>query len=393
MEFTTSDVLRSVKKYVAQLLQEGQSPRVAGAKMVFRPDDAAILAMIDDDTVAFQWDIGAVGGVGALEVLCAGLADGSLSFSDAAAKLMASTWSRADWRSADKNGRLILGSYQGEGWPRPLIYVVNAPGFFQQVLSSQGSWDGNVADGFDPFVLTPGIVPFMVQASASDWNLALSTRRWAERREVLSLGRPYKLVLLDDVWPLSGPWVPNLKDTLQSEQPDDWDVRFFHDAGEFEYPACVIKGVGPTVTRNHGRWYEQTQPITIYAYPTPPALAAQDSGRVQLDAERIRALLLRGFTKTMQPNPAWPGAVAGRIPLYSYDGLDYETGVQGLPDARQPNEYVKVVDVSVDVLPEPNDGRMVAVIADLRVNWKNDTSEDEQPSNVVQEVGLDVGIS
>lgn len=142
---------------------------------------------------------------------------------------------------------------------------------------------------------------------------------------------------------------------------DDWDVRFFHDEGEFEYPVCVVKTVGaPTLVSNQN-WYELTQAYAVYAYPTPPPSATGTASDAHLVAERVRQLLIDAFAAARVD-----GARPMRIPLYDYDGTDPATPAFH----REQADYMRVVGASVDLQQEPNDPRQTVVVADLRLNWR-----------------------
>jgi hypothetical protein len=176
--------------------------------------------------------------------------------------------------------------------------------------------------------------------------------------------------------PVPGPRTPVAADALLPA--DDWDVRFFHDEGEFEYPVCVVKSVGaPTLVSNQN-WYELTQAYAVYAYPTPPPSATGTPSDAHVAAERVRQMLVDAFASARLD-----GARPMRIPLYDYDGLD-----ANLPAAhREQADYMRVVGASVDLQPEPNDPRQTVVVADLRLNWRVPVG-DEPGRGIVRSVEL-----
>jgi hypothetical protein len=350
--YRTEDALRSVKKYVAELLGAAPSP-LAAVKHLPAVDDAAVAPLVTATTRVVHSDFGLSGAV--------------VSFA----------WT--DSTAIDMTGRIRVGRYQGAGWLRAVTMLANAPGYYLKPDGTMGLWSAVASpNDFDRHVFSKDVVAGTTSVSSAIWaaNLAQPTR-FATTWELLDgHGRTYRLAVVRT------PTAPPSFAKVAADSLTDaaaWDTRFFHDRGEFEYPAAIVKAVGPTLTRNQGGYVELTQPLVVYAYPQPPDMAAKEPGEAQVAAERVRDLLVAGFSA---------GRALGRplrIPLYDYDGLDYaEPSGQ-----RQPYDFLRVVDASASVLPEPGDPRQVVVVADLRVSWRRGTDEDAPGSTgVVEEIRL-----
>lgn len=348
MAYTTTDAVRSVKKYVATLLGAADDP-LAAVKQVPRVPDADLAPLIDSTARVVACDFGQ---------------DGSV---------VTKVWTSADVLP-DTADFVVLGRYQGDGWVRQVSLLAAAPGSYLNADGTVSSWAGD-----DPHVFTPGLIAGFTNVSQDDWSKLLSDgTRWARTwdRATAQTDGGYRLAVT-----YSGLQVTPLASVADDALPQgaEWDVRFFHDRGEFEYPVAIVKTVGPTLTKNFGGYVELTQPLTLYAYPTPPDLASTDPGTAQVEAEKTRDLLIAGLTA---------GTDLGRplrIPLYDYDGLGETTW----SDSRQPYDFLRVVDVSVDLQPEPGDPRQLVAIADVRVSWRRSTdpvADDGQ--GVVEEVRL-----
>jgi hypothetical protein len=350
--FTTEDTLRSVKRYVDELVNGDDIP-LAAAKLFPLVDDAALASLVTPATRVVHSDFGVSGAV------------------------VTKMWT--DSTVIDMDGRVRIGRYQGEGWSRAVTLLANAPGYYLKPDGSMGAWvDEAAPNDFDPHVFSKGLVGGVTSCSSSEWASLLNDSARMKGTWVVTSasGRPYRIAVT-----AGGQLPPDLVkiDADAMPDPEAWDVRFFHDRGEFEYPVAIVKAVGATITRNQGGYVELTQPLVIYAYPTPPDLGATEPGQAQVAAERVRDILLTGFSG---------GKVEGRplrLPLYDYDGLGYsEPSLQ-----RQPYDFMRVVDVSVAVLPEPGDPRQVVVVADLRVSWRRSTDPDAPESlGVVEEIRL-----
>lgn len=196
------------------------------------------------------------------------------------------------------------------------------------------------------------------------WQEVLAGGRWGLPVPVLESGsgRPFRcLMLTDHPMNLTAAALDTMVFADELTDPAEWDVRFFHDQGDFEYPVCIVKTVGPPVVAGHALYMEVTQPFTLYAYPTPPDAARASYSDAQLRAHRTQQLLISALNGTRAN-----GAAPMRLPLFDYDGLD----AQMSSASRADHDYLKVVDAAVDVMPEPTDPLQSVVVADVRLNWR-----------------------
>jgi len=317
---TTEDAVRSLKRYLAVALGQPAAP-LAAAKLFPNPDDADLSSVVESDVL---YDHDASGALVTVGFATAGDAQ-------AAGLVRTTTVGRTRF------------------WASP-------PG---------KAWDGGVghtvALTFDPYAVSPELVKGCSTVDATGWTDILSQERWGRTLDLVAdSGAPYRcamVVFVDPGQVFGGPGVA--ADAVAP--PAVWDVRFFHDEGEFEYPVCIVKTVGaPTLVSNQN-WYELTQAYVVYAYPTPPPSATGTASDAHIAAERVRQLLVDAFAAARAD-----GARSMRIPLYDYDGTD-----PAMPAFhREQADYMRVVGASVDLQPEPNDPRQTVVVADLRLNWR-----------------------
>jgi hypothetical protein len=222
-----------------------------------------------------------------------------------------------------------------------------------------------VAVALDATSVSPDLVQGCASVSAGDFATVLSADRWATEPALLSpeTSREYRLAMLT-ASPAAilghGFTAAVAHDALAD--PLEWDIRFSHDLGEIVYPAVIVKPVGAAQLTGHALYTDVTQAFVIYAYPRKPNEESVDGSVVQVKAERVRQLLTTALAQTVNRNGAHPM----RIPLFDYDGVpaDQPSG------RREEHDYLRVVDASVDVMPEPTDTRMAVVIADVRLNWR-----------------------
>ncbi len=327
---TTEDALRSFKRYLA--LSLGQpTPPLAAAKWFSDPADfdpnATYLHFdeADFEGVFHVWfDLAPAGTLDAAPVDDPGLRAGLVPM--------------GHW-----NGFTFWGNPPGRRFDSDRMALVPQPD--------------------DDSSCSPGLVAGCLNAAAPAWAEALSAPRWGFPPAGLmsGTGRRYRIAMLLD---MPGDVATTLGAGIAADSltdPDEWDVRFMHDPGEFQYPLCIVKPVGAAATQLHQFYMEVTQPFVVYAYPTPPDEAVANGSQAQLAAERVRQLLVTALGASRAN-----GAKPMRLPLYDYDGLE-----SAMPaGSRNAWDFLKVVDASVDLMPEPTDVRQPVVVADVRLNWR-----------------------
>lgn len=137
-----------------------------------------------------------------------------------------------------------------------------------------------------------------------------------------------------------------------------WEVRLWYDRGEIpaDRPHARVERVGANTAAGPAMWTDHTQPFSIECYPMPGDTVDESKAR----AAAVEAVLLRAFK----------GAGYGlgrprRVPLWDFDGVP----VTETSSVRNASDYMRVVDCSTRELPDPQEPRRIAVIADVRLSW------------------------
>lgn len=238
----------------------------------------------------------------------------------------------------------------------------------------------------DDSAVSLGLVAGCSLVPAAAWAEVLSAPRWGLAPPLVDLGggRGYRVAMLvDRPQDLTDADLSTPVALTDVPDPDVWDVRFAHDAGQLTYPGVIVKPVGGAALAWHALYCDVTQPFVVYAYPRGPGEEV-DASSVQVEAEVVKGLLARALVQETGRNGARPG----RLPLYDYDGvpLDQPAG------RRLDTDYLRVMDASVESMPEPTDPRMAVVVADVRLNWRV-SLEEARGKNVVKALLLDIGMS
>lgn len=262
--------------------------------------------------------------------------------------------------------------------------------FVTPPLTRRRASDGAlIASATSEDTYSPGLIRGAVDVDAARWELLMGLSRYAFdlRFDTPAPGsRPYRIrpLAVDPAAAATAAGLPLGSAAVAADDlppAEDWDVRGFHDAGEFEYPLAVVKTVGATATRGTSRELELTQPFVIYLYPTPPERATANPTEARLAAERVRDLAILAFRGREQ------GAHPSRIPLYDYDGLESEHG----SSQREPHDYLSVADFSAEVAEEPGDPLLKVVVCDLRLSWYRGV-EPPRGARTVDEVRLTIDV-
>lgn len=136
----------------------------------------------------------------------------------------------------------------------------------------------------------------------------------------------------------------------------DWKVELAADRGEFAYPFARVVAVGDVTRSGPALYAELTQPMSVQCYPQPQETVAQS----ERGAADVLDQLERAFSVGVgKARPL-------RVPLYDFDGVADEATSY----ARDDRDFLQVVDFSARFLPDPEDARNVAVVADVRVRWR-----------------------
>lgn len=143
---------------------------------------------------------------------------------------------------------------------------------------------------------------------------------------------------------------------------DEWEVRTWADEGAFEAPMARISESGPALATSRRVLTDFVLPMQLHCFlPVADTVSA---------AERAARIVMQTLTNGVEVgiDIAFPR----RIPLYDYDGLD-----ESQPsDSRNYYDYIKVVDFSVNAVPDSDVPTGIAVVATLRVTWGQYTTVD-----------------
>jgi hypothetical protein len=145
---------------------------------------------------------------------------------------------------------------------------------------------------------------------------------------------------------------------------EQWEVRLANEDGTMHYPYAIVANVGPRAYRHGGSvsgeaayLVEQTQPITVYAYPEP--------------ASTFEAGLLVGDAVGDALWAAFAGGVTPlRVPLYDYDGVPLDGG----SDVRNAHDYLRLTDVQINRVPDSADEHRIIIVCDFRASWRRATA-------------------
>lgn len=190
-----------------------------------------------------------------------------------------------------------------------------------------------------------------------------AARRWARSRLVYDP--------TPDLIAVGLPTAGTPVDAPGSLEPGDetWEVALHAERGTFEFPLCRVTLLPGGGTSGPARFYDVTQPMAIECYPRVP-----DDAELAIDAAlQVQDALLDAFRGR--------GVDDGRprlIPLFDYDGVPL---AEGVADTRLPNDFLRVLDFSPRLLPDPQDPRQVRIVADLRVGWRKALPAERMPTH------------
>ena len=157
---------------------------------------------------------------------------------------------------------------------------------------------------------------------------------------------------------------------------DEWEVRLWDEPGKFAFPFARVAKVGPTLMTGPKIHTDVVQPFALHCYPPP-----DDSLEVAvLQAEQVEEILYIGFREGVS------GGYPMRVPLFDY-GMVPGEGAGAVAVAREPHDYLRVEDFSVNRLADPTDERLISVVCDVRCGWRRSPLAT---GNVVQDVTVEV---
>jgi hypothetical protein len=141
----------------------------------------------------------------------------------------------------------------------------------------------------------------------------------------------------------------------------DWEVRLAADDGTLlEPPYAIVATVGPALSSESALIVQITQPYTVYCYP--PRSESFEQGL--LDGAALTEQLWMAFVGGLTPY---------RVPLYDYAGVPLANGSA----SRNTHDYLRLVDVQVNRVPDSEDEQRVIVVCDFRASWTRPTDRHD----------------
>lgn len=233
---------------------------------------------------------------------------------------------------------------------------------------------------------TQGLAPGCLDVAEAQWQWLLSqplagpeprtgaARRWERRKLVFDPSAGLGAAGV----PTSGsPVAAPGGLPLLPENP--WEVRLYGGRGEVTFPFCRVNLTASVATVPQGvHYYRAVQPMSVECYPED---RAGEEDQAILDALEVLQVLERAFRHDAGLGAARPL----RVPLFDYDGVPLTAGVQ---DRRSASDFMRVEDFAGRHLPDPQDSRRVAAVADVRVAWDVPAYVAEKGRWPVERVGI-----
>lgn len=137
---------------------------------------------------------------------------------------------------------------------------------------------------------------------------------------------------------------------------EDWEVRLDRGEGVITLPFCRVSKVGALLITGPSWETTDTQAFALHC-TLPPEDSSEEAFVAALDAENT---LHQGFRIGVGEGGPF------RVPLYDYDGVTLTAG----SNERSYCDYMRVRDLSITQVPDPNDDRRVSVACDIRLTWR-----------------------
>lgn len=145
----------------------------------------------------------------------------------------------------------------------------------------------------------------------------------------------------------------------------DWEVRLAEEQAAFERPFALVGPAGPELYRGSAHTSDVVFPCAINLYPTKgetPEAALMNA----LDASEW---IYQGFRMGV----GYGGPL--RVPLWNYYGVALnEPATEGLrlagDDDHWHGDYMRVDDLSVSRIRDPDEATLYTVAVDVRLGWR-----------------------
>lgn len=147
-----------------------------------------------------------------------------------------------------------------------------------------------------------------------------------------------------------------------------WEVRMWTDEGSFQTPLARVAASAPATYTSRRILTDIVLPIQVHCYlPDVDTVSAGLSA-----ALACREQIIQGIE--IGVDLGWPR----RIPLYDYDGVDDAHG----SEARNTYDFIRVIDLSVNSIPDTDEPTDVVVVADMRLGWGRGTTVNPDAETV-----------
>jgi len=141
---------------------------------------------------------------------------------------------------------------------------------------------------------------------------------------------------------------------------DEWEVRMWTDEGSFKPPLARVAEASPALYDSMRVQTNIIQALQVHCFSAP----AESTTAAMIQAREVKQLLVTAIEVGVDL------ARPRRIPLYDYDGI-----AESEPSTKRSYyDFLRVLDLSLNVVQDSDDPNVVVVVADLRIAWSQATT-------------------
>lgn len=148
----------------------------------------------------------------------------------------------------------------------------------------------------------------------------------------------------------------SLKRYVAIALPEEWEVRIDSEEGTFKRPSAVISAPQGAQMTGPARVTDYIQSFQIMCHPE----LGEKPMESLLNATNAEEDLFMAFRVGVDEGRA------ARVPIYDYDGV----GIDQASDSRNPQDFARVLDLSIAKPQSPIDERIYTVTAEVRLGWR-----------------------
>jgi hypothetical protein len=147
--------------------------------------------------------------------------------------------------------------------------------------------------------------------------------------------------------------------------PDEWEVRLAEEQAAFERPFALVGPAGPELYRGPAHTADVVFPCAINLYPEKGSTPEE----ALIWALETSEFIYQGFRMGV----GYGGPM--RVPLWDYNGVALnEVSTEGLrlqgDDDHWHGDYMRVDDLSVNRVKDPDEPTLYTVAVDVRLGWR-----------------------